>query len=289
MQDFLSFLNNEGSGQEWMVFLIAGCALLMWAECKFMRQMHGNLTCEDPLEGWKMFANCVLTVFTSCLVFYYVYSMGSRSLWFIMPSEVHGPLNGWLYTIGNGIIFYYVLFDVVVNFFGTMIDFTEYIDKGIDVRWGFVVLAIGVLAFLVCLSWKPEYANYVLWGTVASQIVQLGIICYNCYGRIPVLHTAGICLVYVLGSLSTVMLCLPLILILIGLVITLLVLTLASKMPTGSGTVDNSPKYIQIHTSANGDRYYHDENGKYTPLYGDTPPYYDSKGRSWNELGYRMS
>lgn len=292
MQDFLWFLDYEGQGLDWMVYLIAGCALLMWAECKFLREMHANLTCNQCLHGKMMFANCILSVVSSCLIFYYVFAMGNRSLWFITPSEVGGPLNGWLYTIGNGILFYYVLFNMVVNFFGTMTDFTEYLDEGVDVRWGFAFFAIGALGYIICLNWIQEYAKFVLWAVLASQIIQLGVILYKGYGKIPLLHLVGICVVYVFGTLSTIMLCAPLLIILVILVITLIVLTILSNMPVGSGSVDNGPQHITILMSAGGSRYYNDKDGHYVPLYGDASSspivYTDPKGRMFDENGYRL-
>lgn len=291
MQELLWFLNYEGHGHEWMVYLIVGCALLMWAECKFIRGMHIDLTCNDCLYGNMMLANCVLSVISSCIIFYYVFSMGNRSLWFITPSEVKGPLNGWIYTIGNGIVFYYVLVNMVVNFFGTMNDFTEYLDEGVDVRWGFALLAVGVLGYIICLNWQPEYATYVLWAVIASQVIQLGVIFYKGFGKIPIMHIVGICLVYLLGSLSTIVLCAPLVIILVILVVTLLVLTGLSKMPVGSGSTDNGPKHVTIFTNATGGHYYIDENGNTVWLNGNgndsNPIFTDSKGHSFDENGYR--
>lgn len=283
--------SEPGERNNTIAYIILGCALVMWFICKNVRKLVVNdlFTHRSVLHGGAMLFNIILLLATSGLIIYYVMSSGGCALWFMRPSMVQGPLNGWLYAIINFIIFTYVIINMLANLIKTMDDIgfkSNHVEY--DLRFGLLTWGIGIIGFIVCGWWIEKWTNYLLLGLLACQIIQVCIILYQGLRRRAFFMSLVAVIVYVVGALGIVVMCVPLTMVLIMLFIAGVILTAISS---GSGNETEpsgriGPKYVTLQTSANGDLYYDDEDGTHF-LYDSGLLRYDSDGNYYDERGNR--
>lgn len=185
-------LNLATGNAEWMVYLIAALSVALF----FIRKSRGETPLEDGLHtvNWLLF----LTTAISELV--YLILMGGNAIWFCIPDTV-----GWLWTIINFLLFGFVVFNQFVCFFNTLED-VEYNSYGsFDKRWGIYSWVGGIIAGIVTGIFFPVAVAFVTIAFIVCQIIQIVLIFK---GVVPKggWTRAFLCVaVYLLGSLSTIL------------------------------------------------------------------------------------
>ena len=285
--------SERGERNNTMAYVILGLVLVMWFICKFIRKLEVDdlFTHSAVLHGWAMLFNIILLLATCCLIIYYVWHSGEYALWFIRPSMVHGPWNGWLYSIINFIVFAYVIINMLANFIKTMDDIGNEANYTVyDTRFGLLTWGIGVIGFIVCGWWAEGWTNYLLLGLLVCQIIQVCIILYQGGRRRAFFTSLLAVLVYVVGTLGIVAMCVPLTMVLIMLFIAGVILTAISSGSENTSAPSHriGPKYITIQTNGSGDLYYDDEDGMHF-LQRTGACLTDFDGNRYNEQGHRLN
>lgn len=286
--------SERGERNKTMSYIIFGCVLVMWFVCKFVRKlMIDDLFSHSAvLHGGEMLLNVILLLATSGLIIYYALNSGEYALWFIRPSLVNGPWNGWLYSIINFIIFAYVIINMLANFIKTMDDIGYEANYTVfDTRLGLLTWGIGIIGFIICGWCIEQWTNYLLLGLLVCQIIQVCIILYQGIQRGAFLMSLVAAFVYVAGSLGIVVMCVPLTMVLIMLFIAGVILTAISSGSENTSAPSHriGPNYVTIHTNGSGDLYYEDADGMhfFQKTTGECLTDYD--GNTYNRLGYRIS
>lgn len=284
-------LDWKGDGYRWMVYLIFGLTLIMWFESKFIRQLTTNFKCEGDRPGKKMaWINAVLLTITSCSILFYVIKMGINSLWFFMPTVV----NSWWFVVINFIIFVYVLINLLVFFILTINDIAETTGTSVNFKFGLFTWLAGIIFLVICGigSYNPEF-SYVF--IAISQVIQIGIILFQLGSKKRFLTAIILSIVYVLGSVSIVILASCLVFVLMVLAILAIVLLVVMRLnaapggmlsdkdgipnPNGSPTADGD--YTIINTEGQKTRLIHSGGQIYSGSDGHT---YQRTGDSFNRI-----
>lgn len=232
-KQWYKLLDWEGDGYRWMVYLICGLALLMWFECKFIRHLTLRIrTANGRGDTRWAWINGILLAVTSGTILFYVMQMGSNSLWFFMPSIVHS----WWFVILNFIFFIYVLINLLVFFLMTMKDIADTAHTSVSLKFGLYTWLAGIIALVICGigGYDPTYV-YLIIGV--CQVIQVCIILIQLIAKKRILAALAASLLYILGSVSIVILASCLVFVLIILVIIAIVLAIALKINMAPGGV----------------------------------------------------
>lgn len=234
IKQWYELLDWEGEGYKWMVYLICALILVMWFECKFIRHLgldflytHGD----NSSKKWRCF-NGLLLLLTSCIILFYVFQMGNNSLWFFNPKIV----NSWWFIVLNFMFFVYILINLLVFFLQTIKDIARAAEITINLKFGLYSWLLGTLGLVICGigSYDPTYL-YLLEGI--CQIIQIGIILIQLSSKGHFLWALFTCLLYVVGSLSLVLLTACLLFVFIIFVIFIIAFIFVFKVSTTPGGV----------------------------------------------------
>lgn len=177
---------------EWMVYLIAALSVALFLIRKSRR--------ETPLEDGLYTTNWVLFLTTTLSELIYLKQMGGNAIWFCIPDIV-----GWLWTIVNFLLFGFVVYNQLICFFNTLEDAAYNSYGSFDKRWGIYSWAGGIIAGIVTGIFFPAAVAFVAIAFIICQIIQIvlifkGVIPKGGWGN------ALLCVaIYLLGSLSTVL------------------------------------------------------------------------------------
>lgn len=284
-------LDWEGDGYKWMVYLIFGLTLIMWFESKFIRQLTTSFKCEGSRPSKKMaWINAVLLTITSCSILFYVIKMGINSLWLFMPTVV----NSWWFVVINFIIFVYVLINLLVFFILTINDIAETAGISINFKFGLFTWLAGIISLVICGigNYNPEYVYVFI---AICQTIQIGIILFQLGSKKRYLTAITLSIIYVLGSVSIVILASCLVFVLMVLAILAIVLLVVIRLntapggmlsdkdgipnPNGSLTADGD--YTIINTEGQKTRLTHSDGQIYSGSDGHT---YQRTGDSFNRI-----
>lgn len=219
-------LSWKGDGYRWMVYVICGLVFAMWFECKFFRRIKRDFW-HAVGDGNTTYAwiNGILLFLTSAAILFYVYQMGSNALWFFMPSMV----SAWWWIVIGFIIFVYVLINLLVFFLKTMDDLGEAGGTRLPLGFGLIAWLIAIVLLVIC-SFTKNDPTFV-WVIIGlSQFVQVFIIFYQLIRKRKFLLSIAAVVLYLVGSVSIVVLASCLVYILILLVLAALVLAFSLKM-----------------------------------------------------------
>lgn len=233
VKQWYKLLDWEGDGYRWMTYLIGGLVLLMWFECKFLRHLTLRIRTASRGDSRKWaWINGVLLAVTSGSILFYVMQMGSNSLWFFMPSIV----NSWWFVILNFIFFIYVLINLLVFFLMTLKDIADTAQTSVSLKFGLYTWLAGIIALVVCGigGYDPTYI-YLIIGV--CQVVQVCIILIQLIAKKRFFAALAASLLYVLGSVSIVILASCLVFVLIILAIVAIVFAIALKISSAPGGI----------------------------------------------------
>ena len=220
--DFSSWNFSRG-GAEWMAYVIGGLSLVLF----FIRKIRGDSPLND--SGSLYMINWILFLIVAILELVYVTIMGSDSIWFCIPDKV-----GWLWTIVDFFVFGFIVYNQFMCFFNTLDD-TSYNSYGsFDRRWGIYSWAGVVVGGIISGIFFPAALPFVLLAFVICQIIQIvqifkGVLPHGGLGY-AFLCTA----VYLLGSLSTIMILAHFVVLLIIVLVGYLILSFISASNKGS-------------------------------------------------------
>lgn len=218
--DWLSLVSGVGD-VEWMVYVIVGISVILL----IIRKRRG----EEPLEGTSYTVNWILFLAVSVFELLYLSQMGSDAIWFCIPDKV-----GWLWTIINFILFGVIVYNQIMCYFNTLIDVEYNSGGGFDKRWGVYSWIIGIISAIVSGIFFPVALPFILAAFVICQLVQIilifkGTVAYGGVGK------AFLCLsVYLLGSLSTILILAHFIVLLIIVLIGYFILSILGKASSSS-------------------------------------------------------
>lgn len=231
IKQWYELLDWKGDGYRWMTYLVGGLALLMWFECKFIRHLTLNIQIENYDKKWAWINGILLTI-ASCSILFYVIQMGSNSLWFVMPSIV----NSWWYVILNFIFFIYVLINLLAFFLMTINDIAATTYTSVNLKVGLYAWIAGIIALVICGigSYDPTWI-YLLIGIF--QIIQVCIIMFQLASKKHFFTALAASLLYILGSVSIVILASCLVFVLVILAIIAVIFAVALKINMAPGGV----------------------------------------------------
>lgn len=209
---FFSYRNFSSGDVKWLVFVIACLSLVLF----FFRKNRGNV----PLDGGMHTANCILFLTVCILELVYVMLQGGNAIWFCSPNKV-----GWIWTIVNFLIFGFVVYNQFLCFFNTLEDVEFASGSSFDKRWGIYSWGGGIVAGVVSGFFFPSATTFVFVLFAICQIIQIVLIFRNVtpFGGFG---NAVLCVVvYLLGSVSTVVILAHFVVLLIIVLIGFLVLS----------------------------------------------------------------
>lgn len=177
---------------EWMVYVIVALSAILY----FIRRSRG----ESPLEDGLYATNWVLFLTVAIFELVYLAQMGANAIWFCIPDTV-----GWLWTIIDFVIFAFIVYNQFMCFFNTMEDVEFNSDGCFDKRWGVYSWGGGIAAGIVTGIFFPFAAIFVVIAFAICQIIQIvlifkGVVPHGGWGSAFLC-----CAVYLIGSLSTVL------------------------------------------------------------------------------------
>ena len=281
--------------KKWMTYVVLGCIAIMWFLCKFVRKVSAYAIFDSgsSLTGWLMVCNCCLTILTSLFIIHYTIVLGGNAMWFIIPSIVHGPLGGWLYTILNFVFFVYALVNLLVNFIKTMDDFSHSFNHYINIRFGLIGWGIGIVGFIICYYiGNNDWTQWFLIAIICWQLIQVILIWVHGWNGNNLLGLFAASIVYIIGALGIIVLAIPAILMLfvlfvVGGLLTAFVHNNESPSPAQSGSVPYGHKVDIFHNGA-GEPFYNDDDGRTHYLNRSGRTYNDDQGNSFDENGYSL-
>lgn len=189
--DLSSFCIGKGDAK-WLVYIITVLSILLF----IVRKKRNDTPLEDGLHVF----NVILFLSVAVIELVYLSFMGSDAVWFCIPDKV-----GWLWTIVDFIIFGIIVYNQFMCFFDTLAD-VEYNSYGsFDKRWGIYSWTWGIVIGVISGIFFPAALPFVGIAFAVCQLVQLvlifkGVVPQGGWGH------AFLCLaVYLLGSLSTVL------------------------------------------------------------------------------------
>lgn len=246
----------------WMPILILICILAMWAICKFVRQLkaHGWHNDNRLLKGNMLIGNAILVVITNLLIIGYVLSSGTSALWFILPDEE----GNWIRSIICGIVYLYVLINLLVGFLKTMDDFCD----GINLKKGIIALGIGIIALVVCAVSYPDILIYAVIVLMLPQLIQLGVIFNKSIDK-GLTYALAACGIYIVGALGLITVAAPFVLLVIVLTIVAFIFAFLLKYSMEEDKKRDVIIYDdgRIVDKYDGTVYEKDANGNISPKY----------------------
>ena len=220
--DFSSWSISKG-GAEWMAYLIGGLSVVLF----LIRKSRGETPLED--SGNLYMINWILFLVVAILELVYVAIMGSDSIWFCIPDKV-----GWLWTIIDFFIFGFIVYNQFMCFFNTLED-TAYNSYGaFDRRWGIYSWVGGIVGTIITGIFFPVAVPFVLVAFVICQIIQIVLIFRGVMTNGGLGYAFLCTAVYLLGSISTVLILAHFVVLLVIVLIGYLVLSLIGASSKGS-------------------------------------------------------
>ena len=290
VEDFLNrILGTAGNGNKNLAYLILAEVLLMWFICKFIRKVNSNTFASKGytslgMKRWFV----ILLLLTSGTIFCYVRDMGANALWFIQPSVV----KSWWYVIVNFVIFLYVFINLFIYFLKTMDDLSIIYRGYINVMIGLIGWGIGIVALIVGRLFDAEWLDYILWFEVLAQGIQLIIIACMLWRGGGIWGVLVSCLVYLIGTVSLVVLAVPLVAVALAMVATVIVLCAIGGGESVSSQTDSydwNEWHGQIYRAGDGYNIddYAGNTHRISSEYSDH--YYTTDGQVWSKDGMRTS
>ena len=290
VEDFVNkILGPTRNENKDMAYWILAEALLMWFICKFVRKISSRTFasrgyCSPALKRWSI----VLLLLTSGTIFCYVRDMGINALWFVQPSVV----NSWWYAIVNFVIFLYVFINLFVFFLKAMDDLSIIYRGYINVMIGLIGWGIGIIAYIVGRLFDVGWLDYILWFELVVQGIQLIIIAYGLWNGGNIWGILVSWLVYLIGTVSLVVLAIPLVAVALAIVVAVIILCAISQGESVSQQTDSSDWnewHGRIYQAGNGYNIddYAGNTHRISSEYSDH--YYTTDGQVWDKDGVRYS
>lgn len=221
--DFSSWDISKGNA-EWMVYVIAVFSLVLY----FIRRSRGE---DNPLDdGGNLYrVNWILFLLVTLLELFYLAVMGSDAIWFCIPDEV-----GWLWTIIDFLIFGFIVYNQFMCFFNTLEDVAYNSCGSFDRRWGFYSWAAAIVGGIISGIFFEAALPFILVAFVICQIIQVVLI-FKGVTPNGGLGYAFLCTaVYLLGSVSTVLILAHFVVLLVIVLVGFLVLSILGAGSNGS-------------------------------------------------------
>lgn len=163
-----------------------------------------------------------LLFLTLCIVEFLYFKSASNPIWFCTPDEV-----GWIMTIIDFFLFGAFAYYQLLLFSFLMVASSGHGGNSYDFRVGYIAWGVGLVAVIICNFFFKEYINFVIGAFAIAQLIQLGMIVYFALrekGKISyMLYTL---LLYIVGSIATVVVLFSFLSLLIIVLLVLLVLSL---------------------------------------------------------------
>ena len=215
---------------KWIVIVILGMSIALF----FIRKNRG----EEPLEDGIYLTNWILFLSVSVLELVYLSFMGSDAIWFCIPDQV-----GWIWTIIDFLVFGFVVYNQYMCFFNTLDDVSYNSNGFFDRRWGIYSWIGGIIAVIVSGIFFPSAVPIVLVIFAICQLIQV-ILIFKSIVPESGWGNAFLCAaVYVLGSLSTVLILAHFVVLLIIVIIGYFLLSLLGKSSSSSGRCSSCSHY----------------------------------------------
>ena len=274
----------ETGDVEWIAFVLLALSLLLWFLRKFVR---GE---KDGIDGGILYYfNWIIFLLTCGFEIVYVVKMGSDTTWFCSPNYV-----GWLWTIINFIIFGFLVYNQILCFLGTLLDVNTFTGGGYEIKVGYYSWIIFLVTAVIMgiASWD----EYVIWAFIPFAICQLIQIILIFKGIVPYggwLNAILATLIYVIGSLATVIMLVHFLVLLIIVIIAIFFLSaFASSSSSSSSSSSNSssssetPPPVITPTSemnADGSGYIdrYGEWGRRSGQFSDNNTFHENGGSTW--------
>ena len=191
--DFSSWSIGRGNA-EWMVFVIVTISLGLF----FIRKARGNNPLND--NGSLYMINWILFLTVAILELIYVTIMGSNSMWFCFPDKV-----GWLWAIIDFFIFGFIVYNQFMCFFNTLDD-TSYNSYGsFDRRLGVYSWAATIVGGIIAGIFFQAAIPFIFVAFIVCQIIQVVLIFKGVVPKGGLGYGFLCTAVYLLGSISTVL------------------------------------------------------------------------------------
>lgn len=188
----LPFWGIGKGNSEWMTYVIVVISVLLF----IVRRKRNNTPLEDGLHVF----NVILFLSVSVLELAYLSLMGSDAIWFCTPDKV-----GWLWTIIDFIIFGIIVYNQFMCFFNTLAD-VEYNSCGsFSKYWGIYSWIWGIIIGVISSFFLPVILPFVGIAFAVCQLVQIVLIFRGVLSKGGWGHAFLCLVVYLLGSLSTVL------------------------------------------------------------------------------------
>ena len=211
----------------WMVFVILALSCVLWyirdsADDIFFRTIH-------VIKG-------LLLLTISIFEIVYLVLMGSEALWFCQPDSV-----GWIWTIINFLVFGFVACNQVMSLFVVLANSA---GRGyFSLWWGVCSWVVFVIATVICAlkSWD-SYFKIALALFALFQLIQIFVIFKGVTAREGIMRSIWCSIIYLIGSLATVVVLVYFISLLIIVIIALLALMIFSM--SGRKSSDKTTIYV---------------------------------------------
>lgn len=210
-------LNKFATGDmKWLVYLIMGLSIVLL----LIRKRRD----EDPLEDGLYVANWLVFIAICATELFYVAKMGSDTMWFCSPDQV-----GWMWTIIDFILFAIVVYNQLLCFLNTLIDVEYNSCSSVDKRWGIYSWGGCAIAGIVSGIFFPVAIPYVLIAFAVCQIIQIVLIFVKIVPNGGFGNALLFFLIYVLGSVATVVILVHFIILLAIVMIGMLILYIIGR------------------------------------------------------------
>ena len=213
--DLSSWSLNRG-GAEWMAYVIAALSIVLY----FIRRSRGETAPLDDSDNLYR-VNWILFLAVTVLELVYLAIMGNDAIWFCIPDKV-----GWLWTIADFLIFGFIVYNQFMCFFNTLEDVSYNSCGSFDRRWGFYSWVAAIVGGIISGIFFQAALPFILIAFVVCQIIQVVLI-FRGVTPNGGLGYAFLCTtVYLLGSISTVLILAHFVVLLIIVLVGYLVLSI---------------------------------------------------------------
>lgn len=188
---------NVSWNMEWMVYVIGILSLLLLCIRKKRWKIPLNVQGKVFTINWVLF----LVMCTFELV--YVFIERKNAIWFLDPYQV-----GIVWTIINFILFIYFAANQIFCFLDTLRDIADTRgDESLDFRLGIYSWPIAIIAIIVSAIIFQEIIYILVIGGafIICQLIQIGLIIWKMKPNGGLKYTFICIIVYLLGSLSTLL------------------------------------------------------------------------------------
>lgn len=207
---------------KWIIYVIVGLSVLLF----IFRMIRGD----DPLEDEKYLANWSIFLIVSILEIAYIV-MGGNYIWFCTPSDV-----GWLWTVINFLIFGFVVYNQILCLLGTLVDIQYNGGAYFDMRWGLYSLGGGIVGGIITGIFFPHLLPIVLFAFLIGQVIQIVLIFRALTPESGWLNSLLATSVYLLGTISTIIILAQFIILLIIVLVGFLALYIVGKLSETSSS-----------------------------------------------------